>query len=799
MSSWRKSASSRLSSFKGYIAQQDLRNTLPEAISRQIGAGKERAGNFKEWAGQKINRGYNNNGQTNAGTEKISLFPGWAARRYPATGQQEDSFEIEVFISGFATSRRSADVISRSQRAFLKLAKGKGELLTSCFAALPKLESNDNESATTGVLLEPRTLSHSTEDLLKSVKLPPRPEDISEDYEVQLLERKFQSLNGISEDADSLHSPVYSQSSSRASSVNDLTLHDNTPESSYLGTVVKNTAADELRKLHANLESRLQPFWSSVVPNRTVRLRLYTSPNHISTPSNSSVSMDNGPVSIQDVVTAPDGSFQARFTVGWTDLANHPGAEHIAFGDPAEEHELLVAAELLPLPSPISSVASSAASSTTDFSSSSRPSKNNTTRSYQSNSPYDSSVTLPSIPPTTLRIPLTYSPVRVISDIDDTIKYSNVTGGARAVFHNVFVKELKDLVIPGMGEWYEEMWKKGVRFHYVSNGPFELLPLIGEFFQISKLPPGSVKLRSYAGKSLFSGLLSAPSARKRAGVLEILDAFPDSRFILIGDSGEQDLELYTDLARERADQVLAIFIRDTGEGEPLSDPTGDSYDKIIPPRSAPSSFDAPTYPISPLPGNFFNSANSHSDSRPPSRSLTPLSMNAPYTARSRKTPVSGGGPKSADYFNTKPLTAEPDPLIDFGDSPTTAQSASSIARPLTLGSSVSSSITPWTPATTASSVTPKTPKTPWLNHSNASYTSYTSFKSNKRGSVGSIGSTTSTVATGPVALARMTESEKKGYELQMRVYKARGVLPFRIMLRVFREPGECVETWDVVG
>lgn len=94
MSSWRKSASSRLSSFKGYIAQQDLRNTLPEAISRQIGAGKERAGNFKEWAGQKINKGYNNSGQTNTGTEKISLFPGWAARRYPSTGQQEGDYLI---------------------------------------------------------------------------------------------------------------------------------------------------------------------------------------------------------------------------------------------------------------------------------------------------------------------------------------------------------------------------------------------------------------------------------------------------------------------------------------------------------------------------------------------------------------------------------------------------------------------------------------------------------------------------------------------------------------------------------
>jgi len=57
---------------------------------------------------------------------------------------------------------------------------------------------------------------------------------------------------------------------------------------------------------------------------------------------------------------------------------------------------------------------------------------------------------------------------------------------------------------------------------------------------------GSIKLRSYAGKSLFSGLLSAPAARKRAGVLDIIEAFPDSKFILVGDSGEQDLELYSE-------------------------------------------------------------------------------------------------------------------------------------------------------------------------------------------------------------------------------------------------------------
>jgi len=96
-----------------------------------------------------------------------------------------------------------------------------------------------------------------------------------------------------------------------------------------------------------------------------------------------------------------------------------------------------------------------------------------------------------------------------------------------------------------------------------SNGPFELLPVLNEFFEISQLPlgslltsiysflltkpsTGSIKLRSYAGRSLFSGLLSAPAARKRCGIVDVLDSFPDSKFFLIGDSGEQDLELYAE-------------------------------------------------------------------------------------------------------------------------------------------------------------------------------------------------------------------------------------------------------------
>jgi phosphatidate phosphatase APP1 len=77
------------------------------------------------------------------------------------------------------------------------------------------------------------------------------------------------------------------------------------------------------------------------------------------------------------------------------------------------------------------------------------------------------------------------------------------------------------------------------------------LPVINEFIQISELPEGSVKLRSYKGRSLFNGLLSSPAVRKRNNIVDVLNNFEESQFILVGDSGEQDLELYAELARER--------------------------------------------------------------------------------------------------------------------------------------------------------------------------------------------------------------------------------------------------------
>jgi hypothetical protein len=212
-------------------------------------------------------------------------------------------------------------------------------------------------------------------------------------------------------------------------------------------------AGDILRRQHTNLERRLQPFWSSVLPGRTVRLHLFALPSHPHEeqhPDHPAYS----PIDSQDVVTAADGSFQVVFRVPWTELCQHPAALHIAFGDQSEEHELLLNAQLLPL-------STSAPSSSTSLLS--VRSHSRSISPHRDHSPTRS----PSTVPSTLQISLTHSPIRVISDIDDTVKLSNVLFGARAVFRSVFVKDLHETVIPGMGEWYTGMWSRGVRFHYV--------------------------------------------------------------------------------------------------------------------------------------------------------------------------------------------------------------------------------------------------------------------------------------------------------------------------------------------
>ncbi|GAA5871119.1 hypothetical protein JCM1840_007595 [Sporobolomyces johnsonii] len=153
--------------------------------------------------------------------------------------------------------------------------------------------------------------------------------------------------------------------------------------------------------------------------------------------------------------------------------------------------------------------------------------------------------------------------VRVISDVDDTIKWTEVLKGTKTIFRNVFVRELRDIRVPGMASWYQAMSSRGAHFHYVSNSPWELWPVVRAFMDSAGFPSGSCTLKEYGGAgSAIAKLWEEPGQRKRANVENILKEFPESQFILVGDSGEQDMQLYVSLAAQYPNNVLAIYIRD---------------------------------------------------------------------------------------------------------------------------------------------------------------------------------------------------------------------------------------------
>lgn len=150
--------------------------------------------------------------------------------------------------------------------------------------------------------------------------------------------------------------------------------------------------------------------------------------------------------------------------------------------------------------------------------------------------------------------------ISMISDIDDTIKHSAISSGAKEIFRNTFIRDLSDLAIEGVREWYTKMAEMGVKLHYVSNSPWQLYPVLVSFFVRAGLPPGSFHLKQYSG--MLQGIFEPVAERKKGTLERIMGDFPQRRFILVGDSGEADLELYTDVVLSHPGRILGVFIRD---------------------------------------------------------------------------------------------------------------------------------------------------------------------------------------------------------------------------------------------
>lgn len=163
-------------------------------------------------------------------------------------------------------------------------------------------------------------------------------------------------------------------------------------------------------------------------------------------------------------------------------------------------------------------------------------------------------------------IPPPGSEFGVISDIDDTVirsgAYNRLQMGRVVLLNSSHTRT----PFPGVAEFYQalHLGADGAGANpifYVSSSPWNLYNLFDDFMRVHDVPAGPILLRDYgfSEEKLFK---PSHESHKTKSICRILDHFSDLQFVLIGDSGQRDPEIYRQIVHERPDRIRAIFIRD---------------------------------------------------------------------------------------------------------------------------------------------------------------------------------------------------------------------------------------------
>ncbi len=154
----------------------------------------------------------------------------------------------------------------------------------------------------------------------------------------------------------------------------------------------------------------------------------------------------------------------------------------------------------------------------------------------------------------------------VISDIDDTVMRTGVANKA-VMLWRLFVQPARSrIAFPGVAAFYTALHRgaSGAELNpmlYVSRAPWSIYDVLEEFFVLHRIPVGPILFLREWGMTVQSPLPRRAKDHKLDLIRDMLALYSDLPFILIGDSGQHDPEIYTRVLRENPGRVLAIYIR----------------------------------------------------------------------------------------------------------------------------------------------------------------------------------------------------------------------------------------------
>lgn len=165
--------------------------------------------------------------------------------------------------------------------------------------------------------------------------------------------------------------------------------------------------------------------------------------------------------------------------------------------------------------------------------------------------------------------------VGVLSDVDDTILHTGLVR-VRDFLTATLLTDVADRTpLPGAAALYRALAAPGRPVFYVSTSPWNLHGMLLEFVQLRRFPLGPLLLTDWGPSHTGLFRIGAQDHKPKL-VRRILDEHPHLRLVMIGDSGQEDPEIYADLARDLPGRVAAIYIRritglDLGRGAQIDE------------------------------------------------------------------------------------------------------------------------------------------------------------------------------------------------------------------------------------
>ncbi len=152
----------------------------------------------------------------------------------------------------------------------------------------------------------------------------------------------------------------------------------------------------------------------------------------------------------------------------------------------------------------------------------------------------------------------------IISDIDDTILISHATRIGKKLWLSISKNAYTRRPFPGVSKFYHGLSGNGKNpFFYVSSSDWNLFDMIRDFLNYRNIPKGPLLLNDLHVNLRNIWKSGGGSHQHKLEKIEMLmELYPGMNFILIGDSGQHDPELYARVIKDYPGRVFKVYIRE---------------------------------------------------------------------------------------------------------------------------------------------------------------------------------------------------------------------------------------------